>query len=609
MEKENNNAIVHDDAIENAPTGAEANNQLIVANNEENIGASNIDSSDEEKVFEDASTNSLEAKSEGISDDTDSTFIENAVSDCAVMGDDAIITNSNKMSDAADAFDTMQMILNFAEKAIAENESDKKESQATDSETKNTIGTEDDLDKILFSTLTKQFEASEKNHSDLTNAVDTEKTESNDENIIIESDVVINENENTPENTDNSLTEKEANDDIDSSNNGSIDDEASAYADDDGFILEDEFSDIPDSFFDEDISDSDDASSISALLYNDDDTSAVTDFEARNDVSFIDLKKEMQKIKEEAMDLGAKESEEVRSEEIADEATLEEPTSCDVEANEEVDEEISEEANEESIDEKPLECDADDEQPENASEKKSYIRESVKEDKNNVDEDTAEEVKEHVITINRARIREKTVPDGRFIDTVFEAIELFTFTVLALMIVLCFVFRHSAVSGDSMMPTFNDGDRLIVTNLLYTPKRGDVVVFDDRSNEGYEDEPIIKRIIGLEGDTVKIEGGIIYVKEAGNDEFHTVNYVSDMDIPNRDMDEVIVPAGEMFVMGDNVNNSKDSRDPKVGTVKIESIIGKVVLRFYISETIYSEEENDYVTKGKVVFDTDFKTNH
>jgi signal peptidase I len=158
-----------------------------------------------------------------------------------------------------------------------------------------------------------------------------------------------------------------------------------------------------------------------------------------------------------------------------------------------------------------------------------------------------------------------------------------------------------------MMPTFNDGDKLIVSNLFYEPQRGDVVVFNDKTNSGYDGTPIIKRIIALEGDIVKIEGGIIYVKESGKDNFSIVNYVEDMDIPHRDMEEVTVPQGEMFVMGDNVNLSKDSRDPMVGTIKVKSIIGKVILRFYAENLVYSEAEQKFKKNGRIVFDTDFIT--
>ena len=182
-----------------------------------------------------------------------------------------------------------------------------------------------------------------------------------------------------------------------------------------------------------------------------------------------------------------------------------------------------------------------------------------------------------------------------------------TVVIFAIALFISLTFRYTRVLGDSMEPTFSDGDMLIITNMFYEPARGDVVVFVDKTNEGYGDEPIIKRIIALEGDTVKIEGGIIYVKENGSDDFSIVNYVEDMDIPHRNMKEVVVPSGEMFVMGDNVNLSKDSRDPAVGTINVECIIGKVILRFYDEEWVYSEAHQKFKRNGRIVFDTDFIT--
>lgn len=372
--------------------------------------------------------------------------------------------------------------------------------------------------------------------------------------------------------------------------------------DEDGFILEDEFSNIPESFFDEDIFDSDDASSISALLYDDDDDNAEAGIELNGSVSFSDLKLEMQRIKDEAKVLHAtaEETEAI----IEDSEHIDEDNAEGIEENDATNDEPDEgdvvpEEVDESKDDEPTD------EPEAIPEKKRYFREIEKEEEEPTEAD--EEITEHIITIDHSRIREKSVPEGRFIDTVFEAVELFTFTILVVMMLLSFAFRHSAVSGDSMMPTFNDGDRLIVSSLFYSPKRGDVVVFDDRTNEGYDDEPIIKRIIALEGDTVKIEGGIVYVKLSGSDDFIVADYVNETNTPLRDMYEIVVPEGEMFVMGDNVNVSKDSRDPMVGTVKVESIIGKVILRFYATEEVESDETGESTKNGRIVFHTNFKT--
>jgi signal peptidase I len=372
----------------------------------------------------------------------------------------------------------------------------------------------------------------------------------------------------------------------------------------DDFGIEDEFGSIPDSFYEDDIPYSDDDnSSISALLYDDDDERITSDFEKRTSISFSEIKEQMKRLKDEATELHTVETEEVSQEE----STTESEETADAEEVEEAVEEIPE-ITESPEEEMPTE-EIPEEEPQ-ISEKKSYIRDINKSE--TVEEDLTEGRGEHIITIDRARVKDKEIPEGRLIDTVFEAVELFTFAVLIIMLLLSFVFRHTTVSGPSMLPTFNDGDRLIISNLFYEPKRGDVVVFDDRTNEAYDDMPIIKRIIGLEGDVVKIEDGIIMVKENGEDEFKIVNYVEDMEIPYRDMEEVTVGKGEMFVMGDNVNNSLDSTDRNendptrnVGNIKTDSILGKVLLRFYVVETVFSEETQEWVTKGRIVFDTKF----
>ncbi len=159
-------------------------------------------------------------------------------------------------------------------------------------------------------------------------------------------------------------------------------------------------------------------------------------------------------------------------------------------------------------------------------------------------------------------------------DGIFEFVELFVFTIAAVMLMLSFVFRHSIVDGDSMQNTLQNGEHLIISNLFYRPEQFDIVVFEDRST-GFS-KPIIKRIIALEGDTVEINSlGEVSVNGVplNEDEYKFIDgYDHLVNI------KYTVPEGEVFVMGDHRNESSDSR--YFGSIDEDTILGKVVLRFY-----------------------------
>lgn len=159
----------------------------------------------------------------------------------------------------------------------------------------------------------------------------------------------------------------------------------------------------------------------------------------------------------------------------------------------------------------------------------------------------------------------------RKIDSVFDFVELFVFTLLAVMVLTSFFFRNSIVDGDSMNGTLKDGEHLIITDVFYTPERGDIIVFEDFTID--TTEPLVKRVIAVEGDMIRVTGGNVYV----NEELITEPYVSSLET-RKDVPLMTVPEGEVFVMGDNRGDSHDSRD--FGTVSVDSILGKVILRFY-----------------------------
>ena len=168
----------------------------------------------------------------------------------------------------------------------------------------------------------------------------------------------------------------------------------------------------------------------------------------------------------------------------------------------------------------------------------------------------------------------------RTIDWAFDFVELFVFTLVAVMILTSFMFKHSVVDGDSMMNTLNHGEHLIISDIFYTPQRGDIVVFEDYSTT--LDKAVVKRVIGLPGETVKIvmtaDGKFnVYIDGELLDEDYAYY---DQKFLSYSSGEWTVGENEVFVMGDNRFNSKDSRDSGVGPISVDSILGKVIFRFY-----------------------------
>lgn len=145
-----------------------------------------------------------------------------------------------------------------------------------------------------------------------------------------------------------------------------------------------------------------------------------------------------------------------------------------------------------------------------------------------------------------------------------------TLVVALCVFVLLFAFavRVITVDGSSMLPTLEDGDRLLlsVTDTHYT--RGDIVVVDR-----YTDEPLIKRVIAVGGDTVSIDAdGRVFI----NGKYVYENYIQGETILRDFSGEVKVPQGYLFIMGDNRTISKDSRSAEIGLVSVKDVVGKAV---------------------------------
>lgn len=138
--------------------------------------------------------------------------------------------------------------------------------------------------------------------------------------------------------------------------------------------------------------------------------------------------------------------------------------------------------------------------------------------------------------------------------------------------------KATIVSGKSMNPTLDDKDYLIINKLAYLntePKRGDIIVLQSNllDYEG-KHKDLVKRVIGLPGEKLKIENGKVFINDKELDEI----YINNINTPG-DTD-ITISENNVFVMGDNRPESLDSRNKEVGNIKIDNIIGKVFGRVY-----------------------------
>lgn len=166
--------------------------------------------------------------------------------------------------------------------------------------------------------------------------------------------------------------------------------------------------------------------------------------------------------------------------------------------------------------------------------------------------------------------------------------------VLIITLTFTFAVRMMGVSGPSMIPTLQNGDRLIVVNstICGDYEVGDIVIARKMS---FSDEPIVKRVIATEGQTVDIDFdlGRVYVDGV---ELHE-DYINDLTYLQEGTEfPLTVPQGSVFLMGDNRNHSNDSRDDRLGPVEEQRIIGKAVFVLFPGKD-YLTEKRDFSRIG------------
>lgn len=194
--------------------------------------------------------------------------------------------------------------------------------------------------------------------------------------------------------------------------------------------------------------------------------------------------------------------------------------------------------------------------------------------------DSALKTKQHIY---RAVSSKK---EHRLAASIFEWLDIIVASIIAVVLIFTFVFRIAAIDGDSMKNTLFNKERVIISNLFYEPKQGDIVVIsrntDNSTTEGDQQKPIIKRVIATAGQTVDIDfttgnvtvDGVVlyeeYIRELTHRQF-------DIEFPVR------VPENCIFVMGDNRNESLDSRSSQIGQngmIHKKYVLGHAVFRIF-----------------------------
>ncbi|MEG2378086.1 MAG: signal peptidase I [Clostridia bacterium] len=179
-----------------------------------------------------------------------------------------------------------------------------------------------------------------------------------------------------------------------------------------------------------------------------------------------------------------------------------------------------------------------------------------------------------------------------FQDELFDWAQNIAIILSVVVLVFIFVVRVIGVEGDSMRETLHNGDWMLISNLFYEPSYGDIVVL--KKNE-FMEQPIVKRIIATEGQTVDIDftTGVVSVDGKPLKESYTAEPTYrqfDTNFP------ATVPKGCVFVMGDNRNHSSDSRVSSLGMVDERYILGRLLFRI-LPLNAFGTVKQDYETVG------------
>lgn len=191
---------------------------------------------------------------------------------------------------------------------------------------------------------------------------------------------------------------------------------------------------------------------------------------------------------------------------------------------------------------------------------------------------------------NKNKPVEEKAPENKssFLKSIIENLEVVVCAACAVILIFTMGLRVCAVNGTSMFPTLDHEDKLLVSNLFYTPERGDIIVFHMTGEVGEKfNEPLVKRVIAKGGEWLDINFDTWEIRVADNPQMENATVIDEPYIYLGELPRYYgmqfplqVPEGHLFVMGDNRYGSADSRSSLCGFVDERRVMGKVVMRLY-----------------------------